>query len=227
MTKVRTRRPRDPVGTREVILTAARELLAKDGLEGISVSSVAKLAGINRGTAYQHFQTRDELVLATTRSVSDQLFRATFGDPETAKERRVEEVDVTALTTTLADFAVDNPVLCRIWFLQLLASDEPAQDPFWREYVGSFRRFAQTDLAEVGIDSEVFSLMLLAGNFLWPVWAKTHEKTVEERRELARRFARESIRLSLYGTMREAHFPEIVAQFPPSPPVRKRPVRAV
>jgi AcrR family transcriptional regulator len=230
MTKVRTRRPRDPVGTREVILTAARALLAKDGLEGISVSAVATLAGVNRGTAYQHFETRDDLVLATTQSVSDQLFRATFGDPDTAKERRVEEVDITLLTRTLADFAVDNPVLCRIWFLQLLASDEPAQDPFWREYAGSLHRFTQTDMAKSGIDSEVFGLMMLAGNFLWPVWAKTHEKTEDERRELARRFAAESIRLSLYGTMREECFPEIVARFPDPRPERddkERPVRAV
>lgn len=230
MTKVRTRRPRDPVATREVILTAARALLAKDGLEGISVSAVATLAGINRGTAYQHFQTRDDLVMATTKSVSDQLFHAAFGDPETAKARHVEEVDIMRLTTTLADFAVDNPVLCRIWFLQLLASEEPAQDPFWREYAGSFHRFSQTEMAKSGIDSEVLSLMLLAGNFLWPVWAKTHEKSQEERRALARRFARESVRLSLYGTMREENFPEIVAQFPASRPddqEKKRPVRAV
>lgn len=230
MTKVRTRRPRDPVGTREVILKAARAILAKDGLEGISVSAVATLAGVNRGTAYQHFETRDDLVLATTKSVSDQLFLATFGDLETAKERRVEEVDITRLTNTLADFAVDNPVLCRIWFLQLLASDEPAQDPFWREYAGSFQRFTETDMAKSGIDSEVLSLMLLAGNFLWPVWAKTHEKNEDERRALARRFANECIRLSLYGTMREEQFPEIVARFPdPRPELqgKGRPVRAV
>ena len=228
MTKVRTRRPRDPVGTREVILTAARALLAKDGIEGISVSAVATLAGINRGTAYQHFQTREDLVLAATKSVSDQLFHAAFGDLETAKRRRVEEVDIMRLTTTLSDFAVDNPVLCRIWFLQLLASEEPAQDPFWREYAGSFRRFSQTDMAKPGIDSEVFSLMLLAGNFLWPVWAKSHEKTEDERRALARRFARESVRLSLYGTMREEKFPEIVAEFPtpqPDGPGKDRPIR--
>lgn len=212
MTKVRKRRPRDPVATREVILEAARALLAKDGAEGLSVSAVAALAGVNRGTAYQHFETREKLAEATNRSVSDQLFRAAFGDPATAKERRVEEVDVWKLTTTLADFAVDNPVLCRIWFLQLLASDEPAQDPFWREYVGSLRRFAETDLAKPGIDHEVMSMLMLAGNFLWPVWAKTHEKDEQERRILARRFSAECLRLSLHGSMKAEQFPDIVEQ---------------
>jgi AcrR family transcriptional regulator len=209
MMTTRKRRFPDPVATREVILEAARALLARDGPEGMSVSAVAVLAGVNRGTAYQHFVTREQLVSATTQSVSDMLFRAAFGDPPTAKDRRVEEVDITSLTRTLADFAVDNPALCRIWFLQLLASDEPAQDPFWREYAGSLRRFTETDLAEPGIDSDVFSLLMLAGNFLWPVWAKTHEKTDAERRVLAQRFAMESLRLAMHGTMRIACFPEI------------------
>jgi len=212
MTKVRKRRPRDPVATREVILEAARALLARDGPEGLSVSAVAALAGVNRGTAYQHFETREKLAEATNRSVSDQLFHAAFGDPETVRERRVEEVDVWKLTTTLADFAVDNPVLCRIWFLQLLASDEPAQDPFWREYVSSLRRFAETDLAKPGIDHEVMSMLMLAGNFLWPVWTKTHEKDENERRILARRFSTECLRLSLHGSMKAEHFPDIVEQ---------------
>lgn len=220
MMTARKRRPRDPVATREVILEAARALLARDGPEGMSVSAVAALAGVNRGTAYQHFETREQLVTATTQSVSDQLFRAAFGDPATVKDRRVEDVDVTLLTMTLADFAVDNPALCRIWFLQLLASDEPAQDPFWHEYAGSLRRFTETDLAKPGIDSDVFSLLMLAGNFLWPVWTKAHEKSASERRVLARRFALESLRLAMHGTMRAECFPEIeqlIAADPVSP----------
>jgi AcrR family transcriptional regulator len=227
--QVRKRRPRDPAGTRQVILEAARSILARDGLEGISVSAVANLAGIHRGTAYQHFENRDELILATTQSVSDLLFRAAFGDPATASERRVEEVDVSLLTTTLAEFAVDNPELCRIWFLQLLASGEPAQDPFWREYAGSFRRFTETDLAMPNVDTEVLSLMMLAGNFLWPVWSKSHEKDEGERRRLARRFAHECLRLSLFGTMREECFPEIVSELGGQPAEltgTERPVRA-
>jgi AcrR family transcriptional regulator len=45
------RRKRDPVGTREAILEAAREVLAQDGKEGLSVARVAQRAGVNRGTA--------------------------------------------------------------------------------------------------------------------------------------------------------------------------------
>ena len=209
MLKVRTRRYRDPVATRESILHAARVLLARDGPEAMSLSAVAVLAGVNRGTAYQHFVTREQLVSATVESVSDLLFRAAFGDPATIRERRFNDVDITSLTMTLADFAVDNPALCRIWFLQVLASEEPDQDPFWREYAGSLRSFTGSDLVEPGIDSDVFSLLMLAGNFLWPVWARTHEKSEAERRVLAQRFARETLRLAMYGTMRIECFPGV------------------
>ena len=59
------RRTRNPQRTREAILEAAREVLAQDGKEGLSVAQVAQRAGINRGTAYQHFQTREQLIEAT------------------------------------------------------------------------------------------------------------------------------------------------------------------
>ena len=91
------RRTRDPVATRAVILDAAANLLAKDGPEGVSLSAVAHLAAVNRGTAYQHFETREKLIEATIQWVSDKLFHAVFGDPETLGERRVEDVDVVAL----------------------------------------------------------------------------------------------------------------------------------
>lgn len=204
------RRPRDPAATREIILEAARTLLAKDGPEGISLSEVAHLAGVNRGTAYQHFETREKLILATSEWVSDKLFRAAFGDPETIGERRVEEVDVAAMNDRLAEFAMENHELCRVWLLQVLASSDPAADPFWREYLGSLERFAASDMAEPGVDAEVLSVLNLAGVFFWPIWAGAHAKSDDGRAALARRFSQESLRLSLYGSMRAAAFPDIV-----------------
>lgn len=203
------RRPRDPEATREAILEAACTLLAKDGPEGISLSAVAQLAGVNRGTAYQHFATRENLVQATIGWVSDKLFRAAFGDPATIGQRRVEEVDVADMTERLAAFAMENPELCRIWLLQVLASEDPAQDPFWREYVGSLERFAASDLAVPGIDAEVLSVMNLAGIFLWPVWARAHDQGGKRRKALAHRFATECLRLALHGSMRVEAYPAL------------------
>ena len=203
------RRKRDPETTRAAILEAAKTVLARDGAEGLSVSTVAKVAGVNRGTAYQHFKTRDKLVAATAAQVSDKLFNRVFGDPDAVKDQPVETVDIAQLTDRLTSFAVENPELCRIWLLQVLASPDPLSDPFWRQYEGSLARFAQTELAEEGIDSEVFALMQLAGAFLWPVWARTQAMTLKERTDSSRRMSREYLRLSLYGTLKADHYPEI------------------
>ena len=224
MSEARKRRPRDPEGTREAILAAARTRLAADGPEGLSLSEVAHLAGVNRGTAYQHFETREKLIKATAEWVSDKLFRAVFGDPETIGERRVEQVDVAELTDRLANFAMDNPELCRVWLLQVLSSPDPASDPFWKEYQGSQARFAKTDLAQADVDTEVISVIMLAGAFLWPVWARSHASSEPERRALARRFAQECLRISMYGSLKSERFPEIDARLK-SASAKPRPAR--
>lgn len=221
-TTTRKRRPRDPVATRADILAAAATLLSREGPEGVTLSAVTKLAGVNRGTAYQHFETREKLVEATVQMVSDRIFREVFGDPETIGERQVEKVDMVEVTERLAYFAMENPDLCRSWFLQVLSMPDPTADPFWREYAGSIGRFVETDLAEPGIDVEAWSVISLAGNFLWPVWAHSHAQGQDERRALAKRFTREMLRLSMYGTLNAAKCPQIAAQLADENPERPR-----
>lgn len=205
----KARRPRDPESTREAILEAARNLLAKNGPEGLSLAEVAQLAGVNRGTAYQHFGTREKLIEATAKWVSDKMFRAVFGDPELLGERRVDEVDIADLAERLVDFAVENSELCRVWLLQLMASPDPTSDPFWREYSSSLARFAETDLAQDHIDAEALSVMFISGTFLWPVWARAHARDDGERRKLAQRFSRELLRLSMYGSVRPEKYSDV------------------
>ena len=49
----------------------------------------------------------------------------------------------------------------------------------------------------------------LAGMFLWPVWARAHTRNAKERQQMAKRFSREILRLSLHGTLRPEKFPEL------------------
>jgi AcrR family transcriptional regulator len=203
------RRKRDPGGTREAILQAARKVLAHGGKEGLSVAQVAQRAGVNRGTAYQHFQTRAQLIEATAAWVSDKLYRAVFGDAEVASRQPVANVSPKAITEHLAAFAMENPELGRIWLFEMLSSERPVSDPFWRQYRSNFEAFARTELAQPNIDSEVASVLTLAGAFLWPVWARSHARTVKERQELAQRYATEVLRLCLHGTLRPEEFQEL------------------
>ena len=117
----RQRRKRDPESTRNAILEAAQTVLARDGAEGLSVSGVAQLAGVNRGTAYQHFSSKEELIRATLDRVSHQLLDAVFegGDLEGERPDDLPEVDLEHLPEVingmadfnmrLADYAIENP----------------------------------------------------------------------------------------------------------------------
>jgi AcrR family transcriptional regulator len=212
MLQKRTRRTRNPENTREAILEAAREVLAQDGKEGLSVSQVARRAGVNRGTAYQHFQTREQLIEATTKWVSDKLYDAAYGDLPTAPTARPDSSSVSMVTQHLAEFAMENPELGRAWLFELLSSRRPASDRFWREYESSFERLAKTEFAQPGIDTEVASVLTLAGMFLWPVWARAHTRNAKERQQMAKRFSREVLRLTLHGTLRAEKYPELEAR---------------
>ncbi len=212
MSERKPRRPRDPHATREVIIEAALKHLAEYGPDGLSLSEVARLAGVNRGTAYQHFDTREKLIKATIARVSERMRDELFGGPEMEGERREQGAGPMEFTDRIARFGMENPELCRIWLFDLLASEDPSADPFWKEYAGSLGHFARTDSAQPGVDSEVLSVILVASAFLWPVWAQAHDKDGKDRRALARRFARETLRLSLYGSMNPAHFPQIAAR---------------
>jgi AcrR family transcriptional regulator len=205
------RSKRNPDGTRTAILQAAGKLLAQDGPEGLSVSQVAQLAGVNRGTAYQHFPSRELLLEATTAWVSDQLRRAVFGDDPEA-QHTPGAMDPMRMTEQMAAFAMENPEFGRVWLFEVLSSSKPTNDPFWGQFRSLFEKFAETDLAQPGIDVEVHAVIMLIGTFLWPVFARAHSRTAKERQQMARRFSNEMLRLSLHGTMRPEKFPELSAR---------------
>jgi AcrR family transcriptional regulator len=208
---VKARRKRDPVSTREAILVAAREVLAQDGKEGLSVAEVAIRAGVNRGTAYQHFQTREQLLEATVAWVSDKLYEAVFGDVAPVSAESIANVNVQTVTDRVTAFAMENPELGRVWLFEVLSSQRPANDRFWRQYESNFEQFAKSEFAQPGIDTEMMSVLCLAGSFLWPVWIRAHTRNAKERRELTERFSRELLRLSLHGTLRPEKYPELEA----------------
>jgi len=208
-TTKRPRRKRDPQSTREAILEAARQQLSQDGKEGVSVAQVAQRAGVNRGTAYQHFQTREQLIEATAAWVSDKLYRSVFGDPAVAAEPPLDAGNIAAVTEHLAEFAMENPEIGRVWLFELLSSRRPTNDPFWQQYVSNFERFAKSNFAQPGIDCEVVSVLLLAGAFLWPVYSRAHARSAKERQQMAKRFSREVLRLCLHGTLRPEKYADL------------------
>jgi AcrR family transcriptional regulator len=192
-------RKRDPGGTHELILAAARQTLAKDGEEGLSIDQVAERAGVNRSTAYQHFPTRDRLIEATVASVSDSLCEAVFGDIE---KNEPSQLSMFGAIEHIAQFTMQHPELGCVWLTHVLSSGRPASDRFFRLYVSHIEAFAETEYAQPGIDVEAHAVMMLAATFLWPVWARAHRLNPDEREQMAQRFTREVLRLSLQGVQK-------------------------
>ena len=199
-------RRRDKAATREAILEAARTVLASDGPDALSLTKVANLAGITRGTAYQHFETREDLIKATVQWVSDHLSNTIFGEvgvDETGHwEGGADDRPLYEVVEGLVDFAVDNPALCRIWLFEVLASDNPGEDKFFRQFKDSTKEMAESEVAQSSIDAEALSVLMLAGYFLWPVWVDSHAKTKKERENMKTRMRREVLRLCLHGVVK-------------------------
>jgi AcrR family transcriptional regulator len=196
---------RDPQKTREAIMEVAGKLLARDGPEGLSVSQVAQLAGINRGTAYHHFPTREKLMNETKAWVSNKLRLEVFGDvsedgPLEPRHKPREVIE------KLANFAMENPEFGRVWLYEVLSSSQPAKDPFWNIYKRHIDEFVESEFARQGIDAEVHAVTLIVTVFLWPVWARAHTQSAAGRKRMALRFTDEMLRLSLHGTLNKSKF---------------------
>jgi AcrR family transcriptional regulator len=207
----RERRRRDPDGTRSAILDAAQSILAQDGAEALSVSRVANLAGVNRGTAYQHFLAKEDLIEATMERVSHQLLEAVFEETEDNAYPGDDGLDadlqhlpdvikrMAGFTMRMAEFTVENPDISRIWLFDVLSKKDPKEDVFYKRFLQAIERLASSDVSEPDIDTEALAVLMLSGFFLWPVWVDAHAKTKKMRLQMAQRFGNEVLRLTLHG----------------------------
>ncbi|MEZ5095646.1 MAG: TetR family transcriptional regulator [Nocardioides sp.] len=71
------------------IRRALRELVAQRGFHGASMGAVAQAAGVATGTAYVHYESKDELVYATYLELKAELGHAVLADldPSLAPEQ--------------------------------------------------------------------------------------------------------------------------------------------
>jgi AcrR family transcriptional regulator len=59
--------------TVRALVTAAARILEQDGYEKANVNRIAELAGVSVGSLYQYFPTKDALVAAVARKLSDEM----------------------------------------------------------------------------------------------------------------------------------------------------------
>jgi AcrR family transcriptional regulator len=202
----------DPESTRRDILQAALEVLAKDGPESLSVTQVARLAGVNRGTAYQHFPTREDLTRATTAWVSERMYEEFYGDFEEVLEKNpVYPSDLA--TERLSAFAMNNPELSRAWLFDVMSTKGDVTDPFWTRYVKELEAFKNAGHGRQDMDVEVFAFIALSSALLWPIWVGAHAKDSKARKKMQQRFVDEMLRLALFGSLEPESHKELLQRF--------------
>ncbi len=78
------------IRTREKLLVAAREVFLENDFQTTTISQIIKRAGVGYGTAYVHFEGKDELLIVLIETVMDQFHQVAEQpfEPRTAEEAR-------------------------------------------------------------------------------------------------------------------------------------------
>ena len=106
-----------------LVRRALVELVAERGFRGTSMGAVAERAGVATGTAYVHYKSKDELIIAAYREVKLELGRSAVAgiDPDASPSDRFR-----ALWTGIHDHLAADPVRAR-FLVQIDASPYAAE----------------------------------------------------------------------------------------------------
>ena len=102
---------RKRVVSRTAILDATEELIAEKGLDGFTISEVARRGSVNRALVYHYFDNRDELVV---QAVDRIIARSESGQ---------EEISADSVERSLR-MHIEHPEVARVFF-QFLLSGRP------------------------------------------------------------------------------------------------------
>ncbi len=178
----------DAKASHKALIAAARELFAERGPDGLTIVAVAKRAGLNRSTAYQHFRSREDLSQAVANDFAAEL-------REMMKEPRglAEQIDF------FVHYFEEHPDIARLWMFHMLA-DRSRAPQGWGNYLESLEQLAAHPRSLSGIDAEMLGVIGLTSSLVWSVMAHQRGGSEKAAARETDRFAGELKRLFLAGT---------------------------
>ncbi|MDN3025296.1 TetR/AcrR family transcriptional regulator [Streptomyces sp. S.PB5] len=99
-------------GLRARLVEAGVELLAREGVQALTLRAIARRAGVSHGAPRRHFPTHLELLSAIARRGFAELGRSVAADDDTATPR----ARLTDLGHVYLRFALDNPDMYELMF---------------------------------------------------------------------------------------------------------------
>lgn len=161
MQKARTterKRNRGFEETHQSLIETAVRLLSEKGVEALSVSALAREAGINRTTVYYHFPSREAMIDAVKEWSSLQLARGM--DTGSSRFERMAAIN---------RFVLANPELIKLWIDDFIApGDIRTRYPRWDDLVSGMAKSLSAAHPGEDIDAEVYAVMLLASAIIGP-----------------------------------------------------------
>jgi AcrR family transcriptional regulator len=185
----------DAKASRKALVVAARALFAERGPDALTIVEVAKTAGLNRSTAYQHFRSREELTQAVAEEFATEL-RELLAEPRGL----ADQIDF------FVHYFQEHPDIARLWMFHLLAGQTRLREG-WGDYIESLQEVAKSPRSLPGIDAEMLGIIGLTSGLVWSVMSRQHGGSEKAAAAETDRFAAEMSRLFLAGTRKPEHLP--------------------
>ena len=175
-TEIRDGRKAKSLETRELLVRTAMLLMAEVGEYAVSVSEVARRAGVTRPGAYYHFKKKEDLLSAVEEKLDKELIYTL--DRSFAKRESFEDA---------SDLSAEDLGVLKIRIQQMLR-DGASKDPLIAHYRKIFRWHAKHSHLRGDIDPDMTAIFTACASLVGLFLILNGAQSVSERAKLAQQF---------------------------------------
>jgi len=135
---------------RTYFIDAAKQIILREGVEGVSVRKVADIAGYSYATIYNYFSDLNALLLETKRAMIQDIVGFMGGIPD-EKVNGIE--DIKRLNRKYAGYYLEHPHVFRFFYSYRL-TEEPGTTGQYFDYAASWQDTYQGLVADGTIRAE-------------------------------------------------------------------------
>jgi AcrR family transcriptional regulator len=171
---------------RERLFAAMVALSSKHGYEETTVDAISRLAGVSKGSFYEHFANKEELLLAAV----DALVEPTLKVIERAEDAPTGEARVRQAVEAFLGLIADQPAASQMGFIEVYAAGPEGEATVDRA-IDIFERFGVNQLNQIpdrkGMPPQIVRAMV--GGFLKVIQKRLYSDEADQLPRLAEAIA--------------------------------------